>query len=136
MIYHIKRTFVTTNPLNDYTLPLVSLVSGRKVSRLLRQEFGTVHIEDLVLPYFCVSANLTTGHSAVHRGGELWRWQEAFELQAYDQPFPGSAMETIYDLINNRYLAQAMNNEDNETSQENFDPSYFDPANVQKQATK
>jgi NTE family protein len=77
MVYHIKRTFVATNPLNDYTFPLVSLVSGRKVSRLLRQEFGEVHIEDLTLPYFCVSANLTTGHSAIHRSGELWRWLRA-----------------------------------------------------------
>jgi NTE family protein len=77
MIYHLKRTFVETNPLNDYTFPLLSLVSGRKVSRLLRQEFGSVHIEDLSLPYFCVSANLTTGHSSVHRSGELWRWLRA-----------------------------------------------------------
>jgi NTE family protein len=77
MVYHIKRTFVDTNPLSDYTFPLVSLVSGRKVSRLLRQEMGEVHIEDLPLPYFCVSANLTTGHSAIHRSGELWRWLRA-----------------------------------------------------------
>lgn len=77
MVYHIKRTFVETNPLSDYTFPLVSLVSGRKVSRLLRQEFGDVHIEDLPLPYFCVSANLTSGHSEIHRSGELWRWLRA-----------------------------------------------------------
>ncbi len=72
-----KRTFVDTNPLNDYTLPLVSLVSGRKVGRLLRQEFGAVDIEDLPLPYFCVSSNLTTGRSAIHRSGELWLWLRA-----------------------------------------------------------
>jgi NTE family protein len=36
-----------------------------------------VCIEDLILPYFCVSANLTTGHSAVHRSGEVWRWLRA-----------------------------------------------------------
>ena len=77
MCYHIKRTFVETNPLNDYTFPLVSLVSGRKVSRLLRQEFGVVEIEDLPRRFFCVSANLTSGHSAVHRRGELWRWLRA-----------------------------------------------------------
>jgi NTE family protein len=72
-----KRTFVDTNPLNDYTLPLVSLVSGRKVGRLLRQELGEVDIEDLPLPYFCVSSNLTTGRSAIHRSGKLWRWLRA-----------------------------------------------------------
>lgn len=77
LVFHIKRTFVATNPLDDYTFPLVALVAGRKVSRLLRQEFGDVHIEDLALPYFCVSANLTTGRSTVHRSGALWRWLRA-----------------------------------------------------------
>lgn len=74
---HVKRTFVDTNPLSDYTFPFVSLVSGRKVSRLLRQEMGNVQIEDLPVPYFCVSTNLTTGKSAIHRSGELWRWLRA-----------------------------------------------------------
>ena len=34
-------------------------------------------IEDLPLPFFCVSSNLTTGRIAVHRRGELWRWLRA-----------------------------------------------------------
>ncbi|HEY1077265.1 MAG TPA: DUF1329 domain-containing protein [Fontimonas sp.] len=70
------------------------------------------------------------------RRGSLWRWQEAHPFQAYDQPFPGTAIETIYDLQNNRYLAQALNNEDPETKEIPFPDAYFDPANVQKQATK
>ncbi len=69
-----RRTFVDVNPLRDYTLPFVSLVSGRKVSRLLKSEFGEMTIEDLPLEFFCVSSNLTSGHSEVHRRGELWRW--------------------------------------------------------------
>jgi NTE family protein len=72
-----KRTFVDSNPLGDYTLPVVSLVSGRRVSERLRQEFGEIAIEDLPLPFYCVSANLTTGHASVHRRGELWRWLRA-----------------------------------------------------------
>lgn len=72
-----RRAFVTTNPLSDYTLPLVSMVSGRKVSRLLREAFGDREIEDLVLPFYCVSSNLTTGRVAVHRQGPLWQWLRA-----------------------------------------------------------
>jgi NTE family protein len=72
-----KRTFVDSNPLGDYTLPLVSLVSGRRVTQRLRNEFGDVHIEDLPLPFYCVSANLTSGAASVHRSGELWRWLRA-----------------------------------------------------------
>jgi NTE family protein len=72
-----KRCFVDTNPLSDFTLPLVSLVSGRKVGMLLRRELGDVDIEDLPLPFFCVSSNLTTGRIAVHQQGPLWRWLRA-----------------------------------------------------------
>jgi NTE family protein len=77
LVERFRRTFVDTNPLNDYTLPLMSLVSGRKVTRLLRQEVGDRDIEDLPLPFFCVSSNLTTGRIAVHRSGPLWRWLRA-----------------------------------------------------------
>lgn len=77
MIERFRRTFVSTNPLNDYTLPFVALVAGQKVSRLLRQEFGDVAIEDLVLPFYAVSANLTTGRGSVHRYGPLWHWLRA-----------------------------------------------------------
>ncbi len=73
----VRRSFVDTNPLNDYTLPFVSLVSGRKVSRLLQREFEAMAIEDVPLPFFCVSSNLTSGQLAVHRRGELWRWLRA-----------------------------------------------------------
>ncbi len=72
-----RRSFVETNPLSDYTWPLVSLVSGRKVGQLLRRELGDVDIEDLPLPFFCVSSNLTSGRVAVHEHGPLWRWLRA-----------------------------------------------------------
>ena len=77
MVMRMRRSFVDTNPLNDYTLPLVSLVAGRKVRRLLQREFGDIDIENLQLPYYCVSANLTTSQSAVHRRGKLWFWLSA-----------------------------------------------------------
>jgi NTE family protein len=77
LLERFRRSFVDVNPLRDYTLPVVSLVSGRKVSALLRREFGDLGIEDLPLPFYCVSSNLTTGQSAVHRSGELWRWLRA-----------------------------------------------------------
>ncbi len=58
LVDRFRRSFVDTNPLNDYTLPLLSLVSGRKVTRLLRQEFGEIEIEDLRCRSICVSSNL------------------------------------------------------------------------------
>jgi NTE family protein len=67
------RALVGSNPLSDYTLPLVSLVAGRKASRLLQREFGDGDIEDLPLPFYCVSADLAHGRAVVHERGQLWR---------------------------------------------------------------
>jgi NTE family protein len=77
MLERMRRSFVASNPLNDYTLPILSLVAGRKVSRLMQQEFGEIEIEDLRLPYYCTSANLTNGQLTVHRSGKLWQWLRA-----------------------------------------------------------
>ncbi|HWX36888.1 MAG TPA: patatin-like phospholipase family protein [Steroidobacteraceae bacterium] len=66
-----RRGFVDTNPVNDYTFPFIALTRGRKVARLLQREYGEVLIEDLPQPFFCVSANLTTGRALEHRDGSL-----------------------------------------------------------------
>lgn len=57
----------------DYTLPIVSLISGARVSASIRQQTGEWDIEDYWLPFFCVSTNLTTGQSMIHRRGDSWR---------------------------------------------------------------
>ncbi|MBN9108877.1 MAG: patatin-like phospholipase family protein [Pseudonocardia sp.] len=56
------------------TLPLVSYSSARKVTRLLRDVpvFGW-DIEDLWLPFFCVSASLGHAREVVHDRGPAWR---------------------------------------------------------------
>jgi NTE family protein len=77
MFDNYRRSFVAGKPLRDYTFPFVSLVSGRRVSRLLREEFGERDISDLALPYFCVTANLTAGRAQTHRTGPLWFWLRA-----------------------------------------------------------
>jgi NTE family protein len=66
-----RRCFVETNPVNDYTFPWVALTRGRKVSRLLQREYGNVHIEDLRLPFFCISADLRSARAFEHRDGPL-----------------------------------------------------------------
>lgn len=58
--------------LNDFTFPLVSVARGRRFDRSLKEWFGEVHIEDLWLPYFCVTSNLTRADIRVHDVGPLW----------------------------------------------------------------
>jgi NTE family protein len=69
----MREAFVQSNPLNDYTIPLIALVRGKKVSSRLREHFGEVMIEELPKPYFCVSSDLTLGRIHIHRQGALWR---------------------------------------------------------------
>lgn len=71
MAKRIRRCFVESNPLSDYTLPLQGLVRGRKVERLLKENFGSMEIKDLWLPFFCVSTNLTDASDYIHETGEL-----------------------------------------------------------------
>jgi NTE family protein len=77
LLVRFRRSFVASNPLSDYTFPFVSLFGGRRVTALLRTAFGELDIEDLVLPFYCVTANLTTANADTHTTGRLWRWLRA-----------------------------------------------------------
>jgi hypothetical protein len=68
--------------------------------------------------------------------GELWRVQELHSVVAYDQAYELPVCETVYDLQSNRYLVQALNNEDPETAATSFEPGYFKPGNVSKLAKR
>ena len=59
--------------LHDYTLPVVSFLTGRKVSQALMDFGANKDIEDMWLPYFCVSANLTRAEGKVHLSGNVSR---------------------------------------------------------------
>ena len=77
MFANYRRAFVDGKPLSDYTFPFISLVAGRRVANLLREEFGERDITDLPIPYFCVTANLTAGVAEVHHKGPVWYWLRA-----------------------------------------------------------
>jgi predicted acylesterase/phospholipase RssA len=51
----------------------MSLVAGRRIGRILEYGFSDLLIEDLWIPYFCVSSNLTRARMMVHRRGSLRR---------------------------------------------------------------
>lgn len=53
------------------TLPLVSLFSGNTMADGLAKMFGQVQIEDLWLPFFCVSCNLSRASLTTHNRGDL-----------------------------------------------------------------
>jgi predicted acylesterase/phospholipase RssA/CRP-like cAMP-binding protein len=55
----------------DYTVPVASMLSGRRIVRRIGEGGGDRDIEDLWLPFFCVSTNLTRPRVEVHRRGPL-----------------------------------------------------------------
>jgi predicted acylesterase/phospholipase RssA len=68
----MAEQFANPKELFDYTLPLTSLMASKKVTRVVQELFGTVRIEDLWRPFFCVSSNLTRAEAVIHRTGPLW----------------------------------------------------------------
>jgi len=73
MLTKIKAIFRNSKIFFDITVPIVSLLTGRKLVKILTGLFGDTQIEDLWLEYFCVSTNLTRAKMVVHREGSLWR---------------------------------------------------------------
>jgi NTE family protein len=69
----MRRHLIENNPIREYTLPFVSLVRGRKLTRMFKEACEEARVEDLWKTFFCVSADLTTGAAVVHRSGPLWR---------------------------------------------------------------
>ena len=57
----------------DLTAPVVSLSRGQRVTRALRAASGDRLIENLWLPFFCLSSNLSRGEVTVHDRGSLWQ---------------------------------------------------------------
>ena len=70
LIEFARRQF---HRLLDYTLPVVSLMKGQRISASIEQVFGSRDIEDFWLPYYCVSTNLTQSTLQVHRRGNAAR---------------------------------------------------------------
>ncbi|MDH3248660.1 MAG: cyclic nucleotide-binding domain-containing protein [Acidimicrobiia bacterium] len=57
----------------DYTIPIVSLAKGERLTTIIDGYMGSWDIEDLWRPFFCLSTNLTEATEVVHDSGNLAR---------------------------------------------------------------
>jgi NTE family protein len=71
MSRRIRHAFVDSSPLDDIAFPIIAMTHGLKVKHRLAENFDDRDIADLWLPFFCVSANLTTGSYYLHRRGAV-----------------------------------------------------------------
>jgi len=69
-IARARAAFVDGKPFGDMTLPVISLLRGQRMERLIGEYLGGM-IEDLPIPYFCLTSTLGTGQSRLHDRGSL-----------------------------------------------------------------
>jgi lysophospholipid hydrolase len=69
----LARQLASPLKLFDPTVPVVSFFASGKVTQVLERIYGDTQIEDLWMPCFCVSSNLTHAVAMVHRRGPLWQ---------------------------------------------------------------
>ena len=74
--YEIDRLtheiFVTNRALRRYTWPRYSILDHTHFDRLLAVHYAGVDIEDLWIPFFAISTNLSRYSLHQHRKGDLW----------------------------------------------------------------
>jgi NTE family protein len=69
----LGEMFVAHRALRRYTLPRYALLDHTVFDAELKRLFGLGDIEDLWLPFFAVSTNLSRYGLLAHRSGPLWR---------------------------------------------------------------
>ncbi|MEQ1577841.1 MAG: patatin-like phospholipase family protein [Hyphomicrobium sp.] len=69
----IHEMFVTRKAMRRYTWPRYAVLDHRRFDGELQRLYGTDGVEDLWLPFFAVSTNLSRYALHVHRQGPLWQ---------------------------------------------------------------
>nr|CCA15027.1 Patatin like protein putative [Albugo laibachii Nc14]CCA23168.1 Patatin like protein putative [Albugo laibachii Nc14] len=73
--------------LRDLTLPIASFFNGNRFNQAIQEHFRDLHIEDLVLNYFCVTTDIAKSRMSIHRCGYVWKYVRAsMSLQGYLPP--------------------------------------------------
>lgn len=71
----------------DFTYPVTSLLSGNRFNRKIESVLRDCNIEDLWLPYFCITTDVTASKMRVHTQGCLWRYvRSSMSLAGYLPP--------------------------------------------------
>ncbi|XP_066141369.1 neuropathy target esterase sws isoform X4 [Euwallacea fornicatus] len=71
----------------DLTYPMTSMFSGRDFNQTINGTLGDTYIEDLWLPYFTVTTDITSSCMRIHTHGSLWRYVRAsMSLSGYLPP--------------------------------------------------
>ena len=61
----------------DYTFPITALMAGGEMSDIVQEIFGDIALEDMWLPCFCTTTNLSTAKLIIHTQGPAWKYTRA-----------------------------------------------------------
>ena len=67
----VKKEISENNPLNDYTIPVVALLKGKRMRRSLRNHFD-MNIQDSWINYFCIGSNYLNAEVEVFDRGSMF----------------------------------------------------------------
>ncbi|XP_041368737.1 patatin-like phospholipase domain-containing protein 7 [Gigantopelta aegis] len=71
----------------DMTYPITSMFTGGAFNACIECVFQDTQIEDLWIPYFCITTDITNSSMRVHTSGNLWRYVRAsMSLSGYLPP--------------------------------------------------
>ena len=83
---YLTQKFIARN-IHDSSIMYSLFSTGRSFNNLVRKLFGEKQIEDLWLPYFCITTDITDSKMRVHTSGSLWRYVRAsMSLSGYMPP--------------------------------------------------
>ncbi|KAM0680509.1 phosphatidylcholine and lysophosphatidylcholine phospholipase [Glugoides intestinalis] len=69
-----KSALSYVNILMDFTIPFVSMFSGRSLDRSIKAIFKDQQIQNFWLEYYCVTTSLKTTDQVVHFGGSAYKY--------------------------------------------------------------
>lgn len=97
-ILNLSASFASKQALFDYTLPLASLMKSAKLTRFCREVYRNTRIEDLWIPFFCISSNLADGREVIHESGPLWKVvRSTISLPGVFSPVPTTDGDLLID---------------------------------------
>lgn len=69
---YLAKKAIKSISFSKLVLPIISILSANPGTAALGKKFGQQKIEDMLMPYFCTSYNLTTEEEITHKQGLLW----------------------------------------------------------------
>ncbi|MCH6201637.1 patatin-like phospholipase family protein [Aquiflexum sp. LQ15W] len=75
--YYSKESAESKLTSNDFTIPIISIMSGKKMNNYVKKMLGGAYLEDFWVGSYCVSTNYSTSSIKVHERGPAYKQIEA-----------------------------------------------------------